>query len=113
MSMTQLVIGTALGFFVAQGVLYSVQHLIGWLRRSDTRKRILKPTPTLASTLIGGFTKEAALGGLGGAICTQSGDGRRHGILNGCARIESTWLTGRGCRTCSGAQGRSLYSGSG
>src|ERR1700704_3306400 len=70
MSMTQLVIGTALGFFVAQGVLYSVQHLIGWLRRSDTRKRILKPTPTLASTLIGGFTKYAALAGLSAAVIT-------------------------------------------
>src|SRR5882762_2317053 len=70
MSMTHLVIGTALGFFVAQGVLYSVQHLIGWLRRSDTRKRILKPTPTLASTLIGGFTKYAALAGLSAAVIT-------------------------------------------
>src|SRR5260370_41137192 len=66
MSMTQLVFGTALGFFVAQGVLYSVQHLIGWLRRSDARKRILEPTPTLASTLIGRFTKYATLAGTSG-----------------------------------------------
>src|SRR5260370_29239277 len=70
MSMTQLVFGTALGFFVAQGVLYSVQHLVGWLRRSDARKRILEPTPTLASTLIGGFTKYAALAGLSAALIT-------------------------------------------
>jgi hypothetical protein len=70
MSMTQLVFGTALGFFVAQGVLYSVQHLIGWLRRSDARKRIHKPTPTLAFTLIGGFTKYAALAGLSAAVIT-------------------------------------------
>jgi len=34
MSMTQLVMGTALGFFVAQGVLYGIKHLIGWLQRS-------------------------------------------------------------------------------
>jgi len=70
MSMTQLVIGTALGFFVAQGVLYSIKHLIGWLRRSDARKRILKPTPSLASTLISGFTKYAALAGAGAAVIT-------------------------------------------
>src|SRR5260370_6690322 len=70
MSMTQLVFGTALGFFVAQGVLYSVQHLIGWLRRSDARKGIVEPTPKVGSTLIGGLNKYAALGGLSAAVIT-------------------------------------------
>jgi hypothetical protein len=70
MSMTQLIFGTALGFFVAQGVLYCIQHLIGWLRRGDARKRILKPTPSLAHTVIGGFTKYAALAGASAAVIT-------------------------------------------
>src|SRR5437764_9642500 len=70
MSMTQLVIGSALGFFVAQGVLYSIRHLIGWLQRSDARKRILRPTPSLGSTLIGAFIKYAAPVGAGAALIT-------------------------------------------
>ena len=70
MSMTQLVIGTALGFFVAQGVLHSVKLLVGWLQRSDARKRILKLTPSLGPTLIGGFIKYAAPVGAGAAVIT-------------------------------------------
>src|SRR6195256_764323 len=70
MSMTQLVIGTALGFFVAQGVLYSIKHLIGWVQRSDARKRILKLPPSLGSTFIGGFTKYATLVGASAAVIT-------------------------------------------
>jgi hypothetical protein len=70
MSMTQLVIGTALGFFVAQGVLYSIKHLIGWLQRSDARKQILKLPPSLGSTFIGGFTKYATLVGASAAVIT-------------------------------------------
>ena len=70
MSMTQLVIGTALGYFVAQGVLYSIKHLIGWLRRSDARKRSLKPSHSLGSTFIGGFTRYAPLVGASAAVIT-------------------------------------------
>src|SRR6267154_554855 len=70
MSMTQLIIGTALGFFVAQGVLYGIRHLIGWLQRSDARKRILKPTRSLGSALISAFIKYAAPVGAGAAVIT-------------------------------------------
>jgi hypothetical protein len=70
MSMTQLVIGTALGFFVAQGVLYSLKHLIGWLQRSDARKRILKLPASLGPTFIRGFTKYATLVGASAAVIT-------------------------------------------
>src|ERR1700682_3364455 len=70
MSMTQLVMGTALGFFVAQGVLYGIKHLIGWLQRSAARRRILKLPPSLGSTLIGGFTKYATLIGASAAVIT-------------------------------------------
>jgi hypothetical protein len=70
MSMTQLIIGTALGFFVAQGVLYAIRHLIGWLQRSDARRRILKPSPSLGSTFISAFIKYAAPVGAAAAIVT-------------------------------------------
>jgi hypothetical protein len=70
MSMTQLVIGTALGFFVAQGVLYSIKHLSGWLQRSEARKRIVKLPPSLGSTFIGGFTKYATLVGASATVIT-------------------------------------------
>jgi hypothetical protein len=70
MSMTQLVIGTALGFFVAQGVLYSIKRLSDWLQRSGARKRILKLPPSLGSTFISGFTKYATLVGAGAAVIT-------------------------------------------
>ena len=70
MSMTQLVIGTALGFFVAQGVLYSLKHLSGWVQRSAGRKRILKLPASLGSTFIRGFTKYATLVGASAAVIT-------------------------------------------
>src|SRR5437762_14119780 len=70
MSMTQLVIGSALGFFVAQGVLYSIRHLIGWLQRCDAHKRILRPTPSLGATLICARIKYAAPVGPGAALVT-------------------------------------------
>jgi len=77
MSMTQLIIGTAFGFFVAQGVLYGIRHLIGWLQRSDARKRILKPTRSLGSALISAFIKYAAPVGAGAAVINVVCVGRR------------------------------------
>jgi hypothetical protein len=68
MSMTQLVMGTALGFLVAQGGLHSLRQLIGWLERGDARERVRKLTPSLGSNFIGGFTKYAALGGASAAV---------------------------------------------
>src|SRR5258708_4314057 len=70
LSLTRLVIGTALGFFGAQGVLYSGMRLIGWLQRSDARKRILKLPAALGPSFIGGFTKYATLVGASGAGIT-------------------------------------------
>src|SRR5882762_40914 len=96
MSMTQLVIGTALGFFVAQGVLYSIKHVIGWVQRGCHHVRCVGCRRLFGS-----------------ANCTQRGDGRHPRTLNGRARIGRASLTGRGCGTCSGAQARSLNSGSG
>jgi hypothetical protein len=70
MSMTQLVIGSALGFIAAQGVLYGIKHLIGRLQHEEMRKQIRKLSPSLGSTFIDRFAKYAALVGASAAVIT-------------------------------------------
>ncbi len=70
MSMTQLVMGTALGFLVAQGGLHSLKRLIGWFERGDAGERIRKLTPSLGTSFIGGFTRYAAVVGASAAVIT-------------------------------------------
>jgi hypothetical protein len=70
MSMTQLVMGTALGFLVAQGGLHSLRRLLGWLEHGDLRARIRKLTPSLGSNFIVAFTKYAAVVGASAAVIT-------------------------------------------
>lgn len=67
MSMTQFVIGTALGFFVAQGVLYIGKQLVGVLRQDGLRRQIERVIPL---AWIGGFTRYAALVGASAAVIT-------------------------------------------
>lgn len=56
MSMTQLVLGTACGFLIAQGLLYGLGRLLGWLQQGDllARARAVRatPAPTVLSALI-------------------------------------------------------------
>lgn len=70
MSMTRLVIGTAIGFLVAQAVLYGLSRLIGSLRRGDllVRARALGMTPS--PTVLSAFIKYAAPVGIGVALLT-------------------------------------------
>jgi hypothetical protein len=70
MSMSQLIIGTALGFIVAQGLLYSIKRLIGWLQRDVVRQRIRKLLPTRGSNFIDGFIRHAGLIGASAALIT-------------------------------------------
>ena len=70
MNMSQLIIGTALGFCVAQVALYGFRHLVGWLRRAEVRQRIRELTPSRETDLIGGFIRHAGLIGAGAAIIT-------------------------------------------
>ena len=70
MSMTQLVIGAALGFIVAQGVLLGIRHLVGWLRRGNVRERIRMLTPAPGSAIVGGFIKYGAPLGASAAVIT-------------------------------------------
>lgn len=70
MSMTQLVLGTACGFLIAQGALYGVGRLLGWLRRGELPAlvRTLRPTP--GATFIGTCIKYAAPVGVSAALIT-------------------------------------------
>jgi len=70
MSMAQLVIGAALGFIIAEGVLYGIRHLILWLRRDETRRRLRTLTASRESAFIAGFTRYGALVGASAAIIT-------------------------------------------
>lgn len=55
MTMLQLVTGTAIGFLLAQAVLYGSRRLLGWLQRGDLAPRlraIRAPGPTVLSACI-------------------------------------------------------------
>jgi hypothetical protein len=70
MSMTQLVIGTAFGFLVAQGLLYGLGRLAGWVRRGDllARARAVRATP--APTVLSALIRYAAPVGVSVALLT-------------------------------------------
>ena len=70
MSMIQLVIGTAFGFLVAQGVLYGLNRLVGWLRHGDlmAQARAVRATP--APTVLGALIRYAAPVGVSVALLT-------------------------------------------
>jgi hypothetical protein len=70
MSMTQLVIGAALGFIVAEGVLLGIRHAVGWLRRGNVRERIRALIPAPGSAIVSGFVKYGAPLGASAALIT-------------------------------------------
>ena len=70
MSMAQLVIATALGFVVAQGVLYSARQFAGWLQRDEVRSRIHALAPSPGRVIVAGFVRYAAPIGAGAALIT-------------------------------------------
>jgi hypothetical protein len=72
MGMTQLIIGTALGFIVAQSGLYGIRHSLGWLQREElrTRMRALTPSPGHGHAIVAGFIRYAAPIGATAALIT-------------------------------------------
>jgi hypothetical protein len=70
MSMTQLIIGTALGFVVAQSALYGLRYSFGWLQREEVRTRIRAMTPTPGHAFVAGFIRYAAPIGASAALIT-------------------------------------------
>ena len=70
MSMTQLIIGTALGFVVAQSALHGLRYSLGWLQREEVRTRIRAMTPSPGHAFVAGFIRYAAPIGAGAALIT-------------------------------------------
>jgi hypothetical protein len=70
MSMTQLIIGTALGFVTAQSALYGLRHSFGWLQREEVRTRIRAMTPPTGHVFVAGFIRYAAPIGASAALIT-------------------------------------------
>jgi hypothetical protein len=70
MSMTQLILATALGFIVAQSALYGLRHSFGWLQREDVRTRIRAMTPSPGQVIVAGFIRYAAPIGASAALIT-------------------------------------------
>lgn len=70
MSMTQLVIGTVIGFLIAQGALYGLRRLVVWLRQGDllARARTMRATP--APTVLSAVIRYAAPVGVSAALLT-------------------------------------------
>ena len=70
MSMMQLIIGTALGFVVAQSALYGLRYSFGWLQREQVRTRIRAMTPSPGQAFVAGFIRYAAPLGASAALIT-------------------------------------------
>src|SRR5690242_11160796 len=70
MSMTQIVIGAALGCIAAQGGLYGIRHLVGWVQRDDIGARLRSITPAPGPALVAAFIKYAGPVGMGVALIT-------------------------------------------
>ncbi len=69
MTMMQLIIGTALGFIVAQSGLYGIRHSLGWLQREEVSTRV-RTLP--GHVIVGGFIRYAAPIGAAAALITLS-----------------------------------------
>ncbi len=67
MTMMQLIIGTALGFIVAQSGLYGIRHSLGWLQREEMTTRV-RTLP--GHVIVGGFIRYAAPIGAAAALIT-------------------------------------------
>ena len=70
MGMIQLIIGTALGFIVAQSGLYGIRRSLRWLQREDVRTRLRALTPSPGHAIIAGFIRYAAPIGASAALIT-------------------------------------------
>jgi hypothetical protein len=66
--MSQLVIGSALGFLIAQGVLHGLRRAIGLLKQDELRQWIATLIPSRGSNIVGGFIQHAGLIGASVAV---------------------------------------------
>lgn len=70
MNMIQLVIGAALGFLLAQGVLYGIKRSIAWVWRDEVRARIRTLTPPSGRAIAHASVKYGVLLGASAALIT-------------------------------------------
>jgi hypothetical protein len=70
MSMTRLVIGAALGFLIAQGVLHGLGLFLGWLRRDAVRAWLRSLTAAPGRAILGTVVRYAAPLGVSAALIT-------------------------------------------
>jgi hypothetical protein len=68
--MTRLVIGTALGFLLAQGLLYVLGRMIAWLGQSDLLARVRAGRAAGEPGVLGALVSYAAPLGIGAALIT-------------------------------------------
>ena len=69
MTMIQIVTGTAIGFLLAEAVLYGSRRLLGWLRRGDLVAR-LRAVRAPGPTVLSAFIKYAAPVAISAALAT-------------------------------------------
>jgi hypothetical protein len=69
MTMIQIVTGTAIGFLLAEAVLYGSRRLLGWLRRGDLVAR-LRAVQAPGPTVLSAFIKYAAPVAISAALAT-------------------------------------------
>jgi hypothetical protein len=65
--MSQVVLGAALGCILGQGVLYSLNVFLGWLKRKELRNELV---PVRGTAILAGFIKYAGVLGACGALIT-------------------------------------------
>lgn len=70
MGMTQVIFGAALGFILAQSVLYGLRRSIDWLPRGPLLARMRMPSPVPGSAIAGVLIRYAGLLGVCAALLT-------------------------------------------
>jgi hypothetical protein len=70
MGMSQLIIGTAFGFIVAQVLFFGIRGSMGLAQRDQLRLRLRKLMPARGSVIVHGFVKYAAPVAVGAALIT-------------------------------------------
>jgi hypothetical protein len=70
MKLTQLVIGSALGFLLGQGVLYVLKRAIGWLQHDEPQQAPTTLSPPRESVIVDGLLRHAGLIAAGAAVIT-------------------------------------------